>query len=344
MASVIINPSSELPPSLQTLQEATSVDANVLREAPPVPKSNTEIKPVAIESAQQWISEAINLVQNIPNSMRRRWLVCFPPLLILCIFLCAAASSLVVPTKDVVQCIRILYSQKNGQYACIDWHMQLQPMIGARRVTPSFEPMQAIIGSVDVYTDANQNYFAACWRKYVFFKISEKTHGLEAEIYDSYYVDKLMPMQLLDNILLNTVGINSTIIYDVEFESAIEDSWYRLIYYAMLDNASPQLAFTCERQIVKVGPFVISKSRSQILLGDKIYPASGGIISFAQNGASTNANKILTVGYNKVFLSLNLDSPNEFTLQLDLPPLSRCHGQIEPKYTLNTPQSLLVVP
>lgn len=342
MASVIINCASvELPSVVQT-QETPSVKTSVVHEAPIAPPDVPEPKPIVKQTTLQWFCEANAVIKNIPDVIIGSAIL----LLILCLVLFVRSNAAPeVQSKDATQCIKIVYSQKTGQYGCIDWDMQLQPMIGARRIMPHLTPYTDHLHNLlDLYVDSNQKYFVASLRKYDAAKILEKPHGVEVDMRRfPHYGGKLLYGPLFDCILLNTVRQNCTMTYHRDVEKhAAQDTWTGLLYYAMLDKESKPLAFACKEQSTRVGPFVISESRSQLLLGDMAYPIGTGVVGHLKQAASNKQSGSFVVGDRHVGLTIRFESENEFSLHIVLSSLSNCH-QSTSKYTLNTPHLLIPV-
>lgn len=341
MASVIINCASvELPSVVQT-QETPSVKTSVVHDASIAPPNVPEPKPIVKQTTLQWFYEANALLNNVPDVIIGSAIL----LLILCLvlFVCSNAAR-EVQSKDATQCIKIVYSQKTGQYGCIDWDMQLQPMIGARRVMPHLTPYTDHLRNLlDLYVDSNQKYFVASLRKYDAAKILEQPHGVEVGMQGyPHYRSKLLYGPLHDCILLNTVGKNCTMTYSRDVAKNAQDNWTSLLYYAMLDEESQPLAFTCKEQSIRVGPFVISESRSQLLLGDMAHPIGTGVVGHLKHAASNKQSGSFVVGDRHVGLTIRFESENEFSLHIELSSLPNCH-QSTSKYTLNTPHLLIPV-
>lgn len=167
----------------------------------------------------------------------------------------------------------------NGQYECINWDLELVPLIGARRLLPkSFEGLDA--NSTELYIDGGDNYIVradADYRKITVVSTIDHATGayfnrkVIAHDYVSRDIHRLVP-ELEDCIIDASVGRTCRLGYlHADQDQSKMTTLEYLLFVSLLTNSSRPVKFECHTQYFSLLEFT-GPRHSTIRIQNRDFP------------------------------------------------------------------------
>lgn len=263
----------------------------------------------------------------VANAARQTWGSFLPRIYLVALLayccLILFAHFLVLANKNVIQCAQI-YTDQNGQFKCIDWNLQRQPIVGARVIKNVKVESHNMKDRIRVYIDSNHQYFVASSFKHEQVQILKTYDGIMVEThgyvgYSMHGYGSARTCTLLDT----ETGMHCAPT-DLDFVQANHlHTWSCLLYFATFSKKLPQ-----SKQCV------VSEDESQLVVDGEAFWISDSDMKFLKKLAHTkHPTKRFIIADRVVSITLNFSSQNKFRVVLTNEALSTVRAALHERQT-----------